>query len=82
MHCLSSTTRIDDEAERSRRFARNRRMRPGTMAQQPSIGIIDFHVALVQSAELERSEVHVPDPVADLFECVFRPDVVSQFGGT
>ena len=43
------------------------------MSFQSSIGILDQHVALVQSSELERSEEHIPNAVVDFLE----PDVFA-----
>jgi len=42
---------------------------------QLAIGIFDLHVAFVQAAELQRSEIDVPEAVID----VLQPDI---FAGT
>lgn len=38
------------------------------MSFQASISVLDFHVAFKQAAELERSEVDVPDAVIDFLQ--------------
>lgn len=62
---LQVGARIAGEAERSRRFAR-KRSRP--MAQPVPVGVLDLHVPIVQPAEPEGAEVHVPDTVVDLLQ--------------
>jgi len=38
------------------------------VAHEPAELVLDLHVSLDQAAELERSEVNVPDSVVDLLE--------------
>ncbi len=47
------------------------------MSFQSSISILDLHVSLKQSAELESAEVDVPDSVVDFLE----PDVFASAHG-
>src|SRR3990172_3198350 len=38
------------------------------MTREPAEGVLDLHVPLEQTPELERAEVHVPDAVVDFLQ--------------
>ena len=46
------------------------------MSEEPTVGVFDSHVSLVEPSQTQCPEVHVPDSVIDLLE----PDVLPDAG--
>src|SRR6266496_1073797 len=74
--CLAASVRCTSEIGRAdrRRSVAQLSIRAqslegsGALAQESAIGILNSHVALVQTAKLKRPEVHVPDAVVDFLK--------------